>query len=277
MTRATPARCSGSSKEIVSKESKGQGAVQKQEYSDENRTISVHPGQAFLGDNRSSSGLGLGDGLVSHTSKWLQAGCVTCTWLQQGLREDAASCSNATRCPHCCAAVLHARARMPLCAAAAGGQDRTHVCTAQQPRHGAQAARRSEWMPPISMHAHQVEDVRGHVWADTTGGRLCVRQHQVADGVHPRRAAHQGPWRGGCLFWRCAPSLPCILPEPMPWLNCAPRRDLAHAAGLLRMSQGAVWSVHQEVITCSRACFERCMMLTQRMTQRWVHQWSTLT
>ncbi|KAK9819624.1 hypothetical protein WJX72_000363 [[Myrmecia] bisecta] len=30
------------------------------------------PGQAYLGDLRSTSALGLGDGLTSHTSKWLQ-------------------------------------------------------------------------------------------------------------------------------------------------------------------------------------------------------------
>ena len=59
--------------------------MQKQEYSDENRTISVHPGQAFLGDNRSSSGLGLGDGLVSHTSKWLQVGSQSCNNSARGM------------------------------------------------------------------------------------------------------------------------------------------------------------------------------------------------
>ncbi|KIZ02812.1 NADH:ubiquinone oxidoreductase 16.3 kDasubunit [Monoraphidium neglectum] len=32
------------------------------------------PGQAFVGDLRSTSGLGLGDGKTSHTSKWLTAG-----------------------------------------------------------------------------------------------------------------------------------------------------------------------------------------------------------
>ena len=29
------------------------------------------PGQAFVGDMRSTSGLGLGDGKATHTSKWL--------------------------------------------------------------------------------------------------------------------------------------------------------------------------------------------------------------
>lgn len=96
----------GSSKEIVKKESRGQGAVLKEPYTEESRTISVHPGQAFLGDNRSSSGLGLGDGLVTHTSKWLQVRassaaawrrrCVWCcgplpAWLQ-GSQAPVADC-----------------------------------------------------------------------------------------------------------------------------------------------------------------------------------------
>ena len=62
----------GSSKQIVKKESRGAGDVTKKEYDEDSRTITVTPGQAFPGDNRSSSALGLGDGLVSHTSKWLQ-------------------------------------------------------------------------------------------------------------------------------------------------------------------------------------------------------------
>ena len=36
------------------------------------REITVPKGIAFPGDLRSSSGLGLGDGLTSHTSKWQQ-------------------------------------------------------------------------------------------------------------------------------------------------------------------------------------------------------------
>ena len=39
----------------------------------EAQTITVAPGQAHLGDLRSASGLGVGDGLLTHTSKWLQA------------------------------------------------------------------------------------------------------------------------------------------------------------------------------------------------------------
>ena len=60
------------SKSVVRKESKAQGQVAHQNYNEDSRTISVTPGQAFPGDNRSSSGLGLGDGLTSHTAKWLQ-------------------------------------------------------------------------------------------------------------------------------------------------------------------------------------------------------------
>lgn len=37
-------------------------------------TITVEPGQAFPGDLRSTSGLGMGDGLTTHTEKWLQVG-----------------------------------------------------------------------------------------------------------------------------------------------------------------------------------------------------------
>lgn len=33
-------------------------------------TTVTQPGQAFVGDLRSTSGLGLGDGLTSHTAKW---------------------------------------------------------------------------------------------------------------------------------------------------------------------------------------------------------------
>lgn len=59
----------------MGKESKGQGAVQGQECAlTRYGPSALHPGQAFLGDNRSSRGLGLGEGLVSHTSKWLRAG-----------------------------------------------------------------------------------------------------------------------------------------------------------------------------------------------------------
>jgi hypothetical protein len=32
------------------------------------------PGQAFVGDLRSTSGLGLGDGITTHTGKWLEVG-----------------------------------------------------------------------------------------------------------------------------------------------------------------------------------------------------------
>ena len=61
-------------KSVVRKESKAAGQVVNQEYNEDSRTITVTPGQAFPGDNRSSSGNGLGDGLTSHTAKWLQVG-----------------------------------------------------------------------------------------------------------------------------------------------------------------------------------------------------------
>lgn len=47
------------------------------------QTIKVTPGQAHLGDLRSTSGLGLGDGLLSHTSKWLQVRVFDKAKLQQ--------------------------------------------------------------------------------------------------------------------------------------------------------------------------------------------------
>jgi len=59
-------------KSVVRKESEAAGQVVDQPYNNDSRTITVTPGQAFPGDNRSSSGGGLGDGLVSHTAKWLQ-------------------------------------------------------------------------------------------------------------------------------------------------------------------------------------------------------------
>lgn len=64
-------------KSVVRKESKAAGQVVDQPYDNDSRTITVTPGQAFPGDNRSSSGQGLGDGLVSHTAKWLQVRCRT--------------------------------------------------------------------------------------------------------------------------------------------------------------------------------------------------------
>lgn len=43
-------------------------------------TITARVGQAFTGDLRSTSGVGLGDGLRSHTAKWLQV-CQLCLLL----------------------------------------------------------------------------------------------------------------------------------------------------------------------------------------------------
>ena len=72
-------------KSVVRKESKAAGDVVDQTYDSDSRTITVTPGQAFPGDNRSSSGLGLGDGLTSHTAKWLAVGCRPATPLSMNL------------------------------------------------------------------------------------------------------------------------------------------------------------------------------------------------
>lgn len=40
----------------------------------ENIPRATLPGQAFLGDLRSTSALGTGDGIATHTGKWLQGG-----------------------------------------------------------------------------------------------------------------------------------------------------------------------------------------------------------
>ena len=47
-------------------------AIDKDTVADIPTTTTV--GQAFVGDLRSTSGLGLGDGLKTHTDKWLQGG-----------------------------------------------------------------------------------------------------------------------------------------------------------------------------------------------------------
>eukprot|EP00878_Enallax_costatus_P003006 GHUV01003204.1.p1 GENE.GHUV01003204.1~~GHUV01003204.1.p1 ORF type:complete len:161 (+),score=45.35 GHUV01003204.1:187-669(+) len=39
-----------------------------------NPPVTTLPGQAYVGDLRSTSGLGLGDGIKNHTGKWLQKG-----------------------------------------------------------------------------------------------------------------------------------------------------------------------------------------------------------
>ncbi|KFM26607.1 hypothetical protein F751_2194 [Auxenochlorella protothecoides] len=38
---------------------------------DQDGTTILYPAQAFKGDVRSTSGLGMGDGLTTHTSKWM--------------------------------------------------------------------------------------------------------------------------------------------------------------------------------------------------------------
>lgn len=44
---------------------------------DQSEPVITEGRQAFEGDLRSTSGLGLGDGLTSHTDKWLQQVCVS--------------------------------------------------------------------------------------------------------------------------------------------------------------------------------------------------------
>ena len=51
------------------------------------------PGQAFVGDLRSTSALCVGDGITTHTAKWLQVGCglgVGMGWAQGGQHATAA-------------------------------------------------------------------------------------------------------------------------------------------------------------------------------------------
>lgn len=50
------------------------GAVKLPEEIVEAIPTTTLPGQAFVGDLRSTSGLGVGDGKTTHTSKWLTAG-----------------------------------------------------------------------------------------------------------------------------------------------------------------------------------------------------------
>eukprot|EP00877_Chromochloris_zofingiensis_P012828 jgi/Chrzof1/779/Cz01g28160.t1 len=51
-------------------------AVKVPEKTIENLPTITAYGQAFLGDIRSTSGLGLGDGIFNHTKKWLQVSLV---------------------------------------------------------------------------------------------------------------------------------------------------------------------------------------------------------
>lgn len=46
-------------------------AVKLPEATVESIPVTTLPGQAFVGDLRSTSGLGMGDGKTTHTSKWL--------------------------------------------------------------------------------------------------------------------------------------------------------------------------------------------------------------
>jgi hypothetical protein len=65
-------RCFAVDLEIVKKEVRANKNEQIPAGDIASREVTVEGGQAFYGDLRSSSGLGLGDGLTSHTAKWLQ-------------------------------------------------------------------------------------------------------------------------------------------------------------------------------------------------------------
>eukprot|EP00884_Botryococcus_braunii_P003479 jgi/Botrbrau1/13131/Bobra.0187s0086.1 len=67
-------RCFATDLEVVKKEVRAEKDEQLPVGDIQTREITVEGGQAFYGDLRSTSGLGLGDGLTSHTAKWLQVG-----------------------------------------------------------------------------------------------------------------------------------------------------------------------------------------------------------
>ncbi len=60
--------------EVVKKEVRLEKDVQIPSGDLQAREVTVEGGQAFKGDLRSASGLGLGDHITSHTAKWLQVG-----------------------------------------------------------------------------------------------------------------------------------------------------------------------------------------------------------
>lgn len=65
-------RCFATDLAVVKKEVRAEKDEQLPSGDIRSREVTVEGGQAFYGDLRSSSGLGLGDGLTSHTAKWLQ-------------------------------------------------------------------------------------------------------------------------------------------------------------------------------------------------------------
>jgi hypothetical protein len=72
---------SGSAVAVVKKDWK---AVQLPKEMVGSIPITTLPGQAFVGDLRSTSGLGLGDGKTTHTSKWLTVRASSCHCHAQG-------------------------------------------------------------------------------------------------------------------------------------------------------------------------------------------------
>lgn len=76
-SRHSVARCM--STKNVAKPSSGAVAV------DQDGTTILYPAQAFKGDVRSTSGLGMGDGLTTHTSKWMDVSHGGCCILREPL------------------------------------------------------------------------------------------------------------------------------------------------------------------------------------------------
>lgn len=68
-----------SEKELVKKEVAGQNwsAVTLPSQTVKDLPITTRKGASFSGDLRSTSGLGMGDGLKTHTEKWLQVRHIT--------------------------------------------------------------------------------------------------------------------------------------------------------------------------------------------------------
>ena len=68
-----PALFGGLARGLATKEvAAGRGGAVSTVPDDDLPTTTYYPGQAHLGDLRSTSALGIGDGIKTHTGKWLQ-------------------------------------------------------------------------------------------------------------------------------------------------------------------------------------------------------------
>jgi hypothetical protein len=76
------------------------GVAKPAKQSEDGITI-VKPGQAFVGDLRSTSGLELGDGIMDHTRKWLQV-CAGLEVLAAALKAAFSNNSAAAAPPWLC-------------------------------------------------------------------------------------------------------------------------------------------------------------------------------